>query len=381
MTTRVWLPRLTELRADSLLAFETLDGRRRIVRRGEAVLAGLPVPGDCELVLHPFDAVLLDVKVPKLTGARLGAALPGIVEDRVAGDVDQVHVAATARDGQGEATAAIVDRALLRRTLDLFARAGRRVRSVTPQPLALPVVSGHWFVRVEGDAGAVRWSARHGTSLGIAEATPVELTLLIRQAGRPAAITVAGDVDHAAWSEALGVSVRGADVGIEAPPVVLELLQYEFAPRLAVGKSWRTTIALASTLAVVGVAGLNLHAARLRSEERGLREDMSRLVRETFPEVPVVLDPVAQMRRLVADLRPGSNPGGFVALAAGIARMLPPDSLQRMEYRDSMLIVTLRPDSAINDAQRDALVGRGAADGFVVTFAGTSVRLSRKEAP
>lgn len=381
MTTRVWLPRLAELRADSLLAFEALDGRRRIVRRGEAVLAGLPADGECELVLHPFDAVLLDVKVPKLTGARLGAALPGMVEERIAGDIDLVHVAATERDAQGEATAAIVDRALLRRALDLFARAGRRVRSATPQPLALPVAPGHWVVRAEAGAGAVRWGARHGTSLGIAASTPPELALLMRQAGRPSAITVVGDIDHAAWSEALGVPVRPADIAIEAPPIVLELLQYALAPRLAVDKSWRTTIALACALALVGLAGLNLHAARLRSEERALRDDMNRLVRETFPEVPVVLDPVAQMRRLVADLRPGSNPGGFVPLAAGIAHLLPPDSLQRMEYRDSVLTVTLRPESAMNDAQRSTLIGRGAEDGFVVTFAGTSVRLSRKEAP
>lgn len=381
MTLRVWLPRLTDLRADSVLTYEGLDARRRILDRGEGVLAALPRGRDCELVLHAFDVTLLDVSLPRVGGARLASALPGIVEERLAGDIEHAHVVASPRQSDGRATAAVVDRALLRRALDLFERAGHRVTAVTPHALALPQEPGTWFVAGLGDAAAIRWGSVQGGAVGLVPTPAAELSLLSRQAGKPSAVVVSGGVDEREWSECLGVPVRRALPAAVAPPVVLDLLQYEFAPALAVGKSWRTTIALAGLLAVVAIAGLNWHAASLRSEEAALREDMVRRVRESFPEVPVVLDPVAQMRRLVADLRPGADPGGFIPLAAGLARLIPPDTVQRLEYRDGALTATLRADAAMTEAQRNALPGKASDEGLVLTVSGAAVRLSRKEAP
>lgn len=381
MTLRVWLPRLTDLRADSVLAYEGMDARRRILDRGEGVLAALPRGRDCELVLHAFDVSLLDIGPPRLSAARLAAALPGIVEERVVGDIEHAHVVASARQGDGRATAAVVDRNLLRRALDLFERAGHRVTAATPQALALPHERGTWSVAAFGDAASIRWGPVHGAAVGLLPSPAAELTLLAKQAPKPEAVVVTGDVDEREWSERLGVPVRRAPGPSVAPPVVLDLLQYEFAPRLAVGKSWRATIALAGLLAVVAIAGLNLHAATLRSEESALREAMARRVRESFPDVPVVLDPVMQMRRLVADLQPGVDPAGFIPLAAGLARLIPPDAVQRLEYQDGVLTATLRAEAEMAEGQRSALAGKASEQGFVLAVSGTAVRLSRKEAP
>ncbi|MFO1320423.1 MAG: type II secretion system protein GspL [Burkholderiales bacterium] len=381
MTVRVWLPRFGDLRADSLLAFERLDGRRRILQRGDAVLAALPTTEDCELVLHPFDAVLLDVRLPKLGGARLAAALPGIVEERVSGDIDQVHVVSTPRAADGSATAVIVDRLLLRRTLDLFARAGHRVGAVTPQPLAVAHVPGAWMLRAHGDAAALRWGTCQGAALALVPSPATELALLLRHAGKPTEVVVSGDVDTAGWADRLDVAVRRAGAETTAAPIAVDLLQYEFAPSIAVGKSWRPTLALAALLVATAVIGLNVHAFMMRSDERALRDDMARQVRETFPEVPVVLDPVAQMRRLVAGLGPGSGPDGLVALMSGLAQVLPPDSVQRLEYREGILTVLLRPDSGMTDPQRQSLAGRAAEAGLDLEISANGLRLSRKALP
>jgi type II secretion system protein L len=383
MRLRIWLPALAELRPESPLVFEVLDAQRRVRNRGEAVLAGLPRGMDCELVLHPLDAVLLEVRLPRLRGARLAGALPGLVEARVAGDIELAHVVASAPDGEGGATAAVVDRALLRRALELFQRAGQRVAQATPAPLALGMTPGNWRARVRNGQGSVRTGPLAGAGFAVVGAAPLELRLLLSQAqGRPASIEVEGECDVAAWSQALGVDVARAVPDRVAAPIVLDLLQHQFSGSLLPWQTWRPTLVLGAVLAAVAVGGLNLHAAMLRAQERMLRAEMVRMVQEVDPQVPVVLDPVAQMRRRLADLRAGAgtDTSGFLALAADFARIAGPDAAQSLQYRDGRLAVRLQAAPA-DDAQRAALSERAAAAGLTLTLAGDVAQVTRRPGP
>ena len=386
MRVRVWLPRLAATSADTTLTCEWLDRQRHVQRRGRATLAQLPDTALCELVLHGLDAVLLEVRLPKLDGARLAAALPGLVEERLAGDAEQVHVVAGGRDATGAATAAVVDRTLLARTLTRFAAAQRRVVSATPRPLALPLQPGTWRVRLDDDHGSLRTGPQQGFGFGVDAGTPaqppVELRLLLAQSqaqAQPKRIEVEGTCDTAAWTAALGVPVVASGAVTDAPPVALELLQYTLAPGTVVGKAWRSTAILAGLLVAVTVVGLNAHAWTLRRQEQDLRGRMADAVRTTFPQVPVVLDPVAQMRRLVADRRPGSGDGDFLALALTVAHAAAADSVQMLDYRDGTLRVTFHPGAGTPDAQRNALVAAAAGLGLAAGVDGEAVRIARKD--
>jgi general secretion pathway protein L len=380
---RVWLPALGDFEAGSSLHFEVLDGQRRIQRRGDAVVGALPRGMDCEAVLDAADVLLLEARLPKLSGARLASALPGLVEERVAADIDRCHVVASAADGDGHALVAVVDRGLLRRALEILQRAGQRVVQATPQPLALAMTVGNWRARVRDGHGSVRTGARTGASFGEG-APPLELKLLLAQtARRPAAIEVDGPFDPESWSEGLGVEVKAATPDPVAPPMVLDLLQYEFAGSLVPWQAWRGTRALGATLLLVGVAGLNVHAWLLHAQAQALRADMVNIVKEVNPQVPVVLDPVAQMRRYLSDLRAGAgtDTDGFLALARGVASLAPPDSVQGMQYRGGHLSVRLRTLPAEGDAQRKVLLERAAAAGLSVSVAGDTLQVSRKAGP
>jgi general secretion pathway protein L len=375
----VHLPRLAALAADSPLRFEVIDGQRRITRRGEAVLAALPRTDGCELVLHPFDVLLVPVRLPNLSGARLGAALPGLVEDRLAGEAEHAHVVATTRRGDGDAMAAVVDRALLARAIALLSRAGHRVVAATTAVLALPYVPGRWRVHVEDDVAVVRTGECAGVAFPAAGEVPHELALHLAQAGPPGGIDASGACDASAWSAALSVPVRAVPAIETVPMPALDLLQYGFASGIADPAVWRRTVVLAVVLLVVFVGGLQLDAWRLRSEERALRVRMAGTVTATFPEVPVILDPLAQMQRLVADLDPGADRGGFADLAAAFATVAGGDPVDTIEYREGVLSVTFRWAPAERDAKRAALVARAAAAGLVATAGGDAVQLRRKD--
>jgi general secretion pathway protein L len=381
MRLRVWLPPLAELRPESQTEFEILDAHRRVLNRGEAVLAGLP-DFDCELVLDANDVLLLEIELPKMSGSMLAKALPALVEERLVGEVEDSHVIAGSRDSSGRGTVAVTDSALLKRALALFQKAGRRVVHATPQPLALNMPPGGWRVRWRPGSGSVRTGQSTGSGLGCENGlAPLELRLLLAQAAqRPSTIEVDGECDIDAWAEELGITVTRGRTSEFATPVVLDLLQYELAPSLAKWSTWRTTAILGVALVAIMLGGLNVQAWTLRAKERTLKQNMVQIVKEAFPRVPVVLDPLAQMRRLTAELRTGAGTeqDGFLRMVAGLGEVAEAGSVESIEYRDGRLIVQFAQQQGQAESQRGALVERAMRAGLALRFEGKNAVLETK---
>ncbi len=372
---------MSEIRADSRVEFEVINSDRHVNHLGESAISGLPKGMPCELVVHGRDGVLLDVRTPNLARSKLAAALPGLVEERLAGDAEDVHVVASERDPDGVAVAAVVDRASFAHTLDVFTQAGRSVVAATLNPLALPFKVDCWRVRIRDGFGSVCTGASFGVSIAIEEAVPVELQLLIAQAIAPPASTeVDGDCDVNVWSETLGVEVRQVSPDTRVPEITIDLLQYQFAPGVADWKRLRTPVALAILLFVVALGGLNLHAWKLLGEEKALRASMAAIVADAIPGVPAILDPLAQMQQRVSSLRAGAgiHSGGFLALAGAFAGVADFDSVQSMEFTDGTLRVLFLPGAVNTDGKRSRLAAKVAAAGLTLRFSGDEAILSQK---
>jgi general secretion pathway protein L len=386
-TLRVRLCPLGELDADSALDFEIIDGERRVLERGIAVPGALPRLARAEFVIAAPDTLLIDTALPRLSGARLRAALPSLAEPMLLGDIEHAFVVASRPDAAGRATLAVLDRALFRRAIELFARLGIVPASATPEPLTLAASRGAWRLRLGRAYGSLRMGERLGiacTYSGGAD-PPVELFLALEQAGaaRPETIEVEGECDSVAWAASLRVKVLAvAPDRTRAAPVALELLQYEFAPRMVDWSAWRLPAALAAALALIWIAGLNIDAWLKLREERQLRSQMNAAFREAFPRVPVVLDPLAQMRRAIADMRSGAgtgDPGDFLPLAASFAQAVQADaeSVRLIEYRDRALQVRFEPQAVDSAAKRDALIERLAKGGLTAKFSESTLSVRR----
>jgi general secretion pathway protein L len=377
-TLRVHLGPLAELGADTLLEFEVLDAARRVLKRDAAVPGSLPRLPRTELVVAAPDVLLLDATLPRLSGARLRAALPAAAEPMVLGDIEQMFVAAGKVDAEGRATLAVLDRALLRRALELFARLNLQPVSATPEPLTLDWRAGRWRLRDRGRYSCLRTGERSGICCSPLQSAepPVELRLMLAQnrAAKPEAIEVEGECDTAAWSAALGVPVVAAEAGSnKAMSVALELLQYEFARRMIDWRTWRTPAALAAALVLVWIAGLNVEAWLMLREERELRGHLAAVLREAFPRVTVVLDPLAQMRQALGAARSGagmSDAEDFLVLAANFAQLAQQDAdaVRALEYRERTLLVRFDPRAFSSKTRREALLERLAQAGLAGAF-------------
>jgi len=386
-TLRIHLCPLAELGAESTLDYEVLDATRAITDRRRAVPAALPHVPRTELILAAPDVLLVEAQLPPLSGARLRAALPALAEPHLISDISSAFVAA-AQPAGGRTTLAVVDRALLRRALELLRRLKIAPTSATAEQLTLRLAPGRWRLRLGSTYGCLRTAPLRGTacSLPVEGAPPVELRLALEQAGdaRPEALDVEGACDTQAWSRELGVPVLAAQAPeARAERAVLELLQYEFAPRLVTLAAWRVPAVLATLCALTWLIGLNVEAWLMRRDEQALRAQMTAALREVAPTIPVVLDPLKQMQQAVADLRVGagsSNAREFLPLAAALARALPPepDAIRSLEFRDGTLRVDFEP-RALETKKRDALLEQLGAAGLAARFSEATLSVRAKE--
>ena len=387
-TLRLRLCPLAELGADTSLEYEILDDKRHVVKTDRAVPGALPRLPRTELVVAAPDVLLIEATLPPLSGARLRAALQALAEPHILGDAETAYVAASKRLGS-RATLAVLDRVLLQRALEVLRRVKITPASATPEQLTLTLTEGRWRLRLQPGYGCLRTAELRAIACSAPAdgEPPVEVRLALEQAGdaRPQAIEVEGPCDTEAWSKTLGIPVLApASAPARVEPAALELLQYEFGPRVADWRAWRVPMALAALCALTWIVGLNADAWRMLREERALRARMEASVRQAFPRVPVVLDPVAQMRRGVSELRTGSDaadPRDFLPLAASLARALPgeADVVRALEFREQVLRVDLEPRIIDTPKKREALLEQLAGAGLNASFAENTLTLRSKE--
>lgn len=141
------------------------------------------------------------------------------------------------------------------------------------------------------------------------------------------------------------------------------------------------TALLATLLAAVTIVGLNLHAWKLRSEEKVLRERMASIAQEVIPGVSVVLDPIAQVRQRVDQLRSGAgiDSAEFLSLARELADLVDANSVQGFDYRNKVLNIDFVDGVVDSEARRRELIARASDAGLTMRFTGNQATLQRRE--
>ena len=351
-----------------------------IEREGIAALSELAEPVKraqrVVLLLAASDVTLLRIKMPPLSGARLRAALPNLVEDRLMSDPAECVVVAGAMHG-GMRTVAVVNRnwlELLSRTLQTL---GARNVSAIPSQLCIPhqpemataAVSEHG---TDADI-AIRLTEQEGIGLSIVADQPESLAFDVMQS-LSAVVPQGAIVLYVPQSRVNDYqdSLRLASTlqeritlhadnwqrwigGAEKAGVDLMTGRGAAAGPKIDWRTWRWPIVLGTAVLLINVIGLNVDWLRLRREATALSNGMIQSYRAAFPKDPVVIDPLAQLRQKIAGVQRDSGqlaPDDFVALTAAFSEAwtstgqgTPP--IAGLEYRDRALTVKLKPGSDV----------------------------------
>lgn len=351
------------------------------------------------LLLAASDVTLLSIKAPPLSAAKLKAALPGMVEERLISDPSEcVLVAGPAV--QGVRNVAVVQRAWLENVLDVFLSLGAHQLAAIPSQLCLPyregVVSAAVYAHETTLDLTLRMSYQEGLGLPvIPEATESTVEEVLQTiAAMTAQAPVSLYVPHAAvdaYRQALQHE-SAADWRIDVLPDEWSVwlagardasLDLATGLRASAGsktdwRKWRWPMALAALVLIVNVIGLNIDWWRMKSEAETLRASMTQIYRSVYPKDTVIVDPLAQMQQKLAAAQRGSGgsvPDDFMVLAAAfgeawsrVAQAQPargagqsgaPAGIAALEYRDRSLIVRLKSGSpAPLDQIKTALAAR-----------------------
>lgn len=302
------------------------------------------------------ESVLLK-EVSYLPGERkhLAKTLRWSLEEQLVDDVEDLHIAvATLTDDL--AVVAIVRKELITQRLQHLQEHGMQARHLVPEPLLLPWQEGQWTIEIQNDGN--RWLLRTGAGSGFAcHANDVQLLLKLtaEDRGLPAQIIIysddierdknqlpkalsTGDDTQASGALAEIIEWRNTtDMPTMTTPVI-DLLQGEFAPRIAwekIWKQWRkvTFIAAGALIFQFIYAGVDYQLAK--RQDVSLRQQIEKSYREAIPSGNII-EPVRQLKRKVATFSSTSS-SHFMPLLQTVGEQLAANksiSLQGLSFNE-----------------------------------------------
>lgn len=355
-----------------------------VEREGEAVLSQLAelvtAAQRTVLIVAAADVNLLRTAVPPLAPARLKAALPNLVEDRLISDPDE-SVVVGGRSLDGLLTVAVVQRDWLEMLSATLVALGARRLTALPGQLCLPHHADTVSAAVSATDAALggdlaltlRLSAEEGLGLPLqpeAGRTPApEALQMLRLMAPQGAVTLyVPAAEVGAWQEAVR-ALGDEQIAVQpdrwahwiaaaraAEPDLLSGLGADAGPRFD-WRPWRWPLVLAGLVLLVNVLALNLDWWHLRQDAKAARAAMTRIYHEAYPNETVIVDPILQMRQKIAAARQASGEpvaDDFLPLAAAFAEAwnsagnghaLPP--IAALEYHERGLLVRIKPDGEV----------------------------------
>jgi general secretion pathway protein L len=266
---RLALPPLARIAPESMMAFALFDRADRLLRSGELPLSQLSqvVPVDnVWAILHPDDAIVATITLPPLSAKRLDDAVQSSVEPMALSNLADLCIAHGPRAADGTMQVTWTESQALLEAWRQLSDAGLKISAIVPFALAIGANDPHPNQTL-GLPVDERWHA------------PLPRWSLAKPEWRPASHT----------------------------------------------HRWRASALWAGAAVLVWLLGLQIYAGQLRNEVTTLRASTEHAIREAFPGIPVIIDPLRQARNQLDMLRLAGGSAGaddFMPLALGASRVL-----------------------------------------------------------
>ena len=330
------------------------------------------------LLLAAADVTLLSVQAPPLSGARLKAALPGLVEEHILGDPADAVLVAAPEQPDGTRPIAVVERDWLEDIVRSLLAQGARTVTAEPAQLCLPLQPGSVAAAISGVELTMRQSLFQGFGLAL-DATPAVVLQTARAFGGDAPLVLyvpraqLGEYQALAQEAGPGITLETDDWAhwiAGSKSTALDLVSGLGAAGAPTRdwRRWRWPITLVSLAVAVNLIGLNVDWLRLRREANTIRQSMTQTFRSVYPRETAILDPVLQMRQNIARARANTGdvaPDEFTYLTGALGEATRslgrPVGIASIEYRERALTVKVKPetvDPGLTGQVRTALANR-----------------------
>jgi len=319
------------------------------------------------MVVAGTELLMEEADVPGANQAKAIKAIPFMLEEQLAQDVEASHFAFGNKQANGRIPVAVISKQSFAWIRDLAAVAKLNILEIIPETMALPKFSDRWTVMTNNGHASVRLSSSKGFScdtemlpmlLGnaIEGASPEEIDEEVLRTRHYSC----GRDDYRLLPEIKPDFVR-TEVALFAqglsqykkPTDRINLLQGDYGKTEALGKAWkpwRLPAALAAMLLALWGGTSFLQFQQLGKEDSRLKDEMAGTLKRAFPNVSnPERDPVRQMRsRLKANSGTGVDDTSFVVMmsAVGVAlKQLKEPTVNSINFKRGQLDIVLEAES------------------------------------
>ncbi len=333
----------------------------------------------CILILPADDVLLTQASVPGGSLARAQQAVPYVLEEQVADDIDDLHFALGVKTRDDEYPVVVISLDVMEQITELCAQAGLRPSEIVPETLALPVLTSAtpemhvWSALLDHGRAVVRLADYTGF------ATDTEMASMMIE-GALGGNDSDGPVSLVAFSThadnkfnvpaGMELEIRQVDhrlalysSGLASAPRV-NLMQGDFNIKRNFDntwKPWRATAILAACVFALLFAGKWLELSSLEKQKDALDVNISEAFKEALPDARMQR-PRRQVQSALENIGAVNN-DGFTSRLAQIAGSLstqPQTVLRTIGYRNGRFDLDLNTDDVPTlDALKSELKERG----------------------
>jgi len=338
------------------------------------------VEGRRATLVLPGDGVTLsEAVVPGGSLVRAQQAVPYVLEEQLADDVETLHFALGSKGKDDNYPVAVIDRDTMDTVTAQCVEAGLRPGEIVPETLALPKLdAGHdgataWTALYDNESTVVRLNGHRGFS---AEADMVGMMLNGARANLPedsSASLVIYSTEPEVFldiPEGIELETRHCDdrlalyaSGLANTPRI-NLLQGDYSPKTHFDKAWkpwRWSAVLVGALALALFGSTWLDYRQLKQQEAAIDSTIKSVFEEAMPGVRLVR-PKKQMQSALDKLGAGGTSGFIASLGqiVGALETQPQTQLRSISYRKGRFNLDLTTDTvATLDALSTELANRG----------------------
>ncbi|ARW84983.1 GspL family type II secretion system protein ExeL [Aeromonas salmonicida] len=280
----VWSAKEEEIIASGTLASAHALGELRERAGGRPVVT--LVPGS--------DLIFRRVSLPGKYSRQAAAALPYLLEEQIASDVDELHLVVLAHEGH-DVDLMAVDKEKMQTWLGWLEAAGLKSQQLLPDVLALPQAADGWSALQLGK----EWLLRQGPCQGIVADEPL-LAMLLAVEAEPVTIhshTPVPPIPTANWQAAdpelpMLLLAKGA-LNCQA-----NLLQGLYRPQTEYSRywlQWRKVAVVAGLLLLVALTQRGVHLYQLAEQDKALKAEIRQVYTRIFPGETRIVNVRSQM--------------------------------------------------------------------------------------
>ena len=325
------------------------------------------------VVVPAEDIRLMEAVVPGRNRQKVLQAVPYVLEEQLAQDVDALHFSVGQMQDDNRYPVAIVDRKQMDVWFEMLRENHLKPELMITETQAIPLHEDAWSLLIEDDRAIIR-SGEYAGSVTDTNNVMMFFELYAGREDAPEQVRVYGNtvvdlgiidavMDESDEQTVLPLLSKGLETTRS-----INLLQGQYSQKeniRALLTPWKATAALLLAGLLTGLVSMGVEYSKLSKRQASMTVMMEQLYRDAFPDAKRIVNPRSQMEQKLTAMRrqAGTSHTSFMMLIGEMGEVLrntPGVTINGASFRDGRLDLELMADNLqLLDTLKQSLMESG----------------------